>query len=197
MPVLQSDAVRPRAGVLRLLAVGAAAMLAGCGAVSSVMPFSSSRAASKTIACPTTTILRPLANTAVFGPAATVPRKSIDVAFYGLLSEVEATCEAAGPDGLRASLNIIIAGERGPSAKADAVDLTYFIAVTGPNEAVLSKKNLAVHIEIPPNAKRAAVADHLDEAIALGGRNPAEVSILIGFQQPPDVVDFYKNYRGR
>lgn len=173
-------------------------MMAGCNAVSSINPFSSAaEPATQAAACPTTTILRPLANTAVFGPAAAMPRKPIDVAFYGLLSDVEAKCDPAGPGVLRASLDIIIAGERGPSAKADSVELTYFVAVTGPNDSVLSKKNFGVHIDIPRNAKRAAVSDHLDETIALGGRNPADVAILIGFQQPPDVVEFFRNYRGR
>ena len=137
-------------------------------------------------------VLRPLAQTAVFGPHG---RRQVDVAFYGRLSEVEAKCQIFG-DTLRTSLDIVLAAERGASAKGDGVDLEYFVAVTGSDQSILSKKNFPIRINVPADARRAAVTDHIEEAIALGGRRPADVTINVGFQQSPEVVEFYRNFRG-
>ncbi len=118
------------------------------------------------------------------------------VAFYGIMSEVEAKCERAG-DAVRASLDVVIVGERGPAAKDDAVDLQYFVAATGSDQTILSKRSFPVRIAIPPGAKRAGVTEHLEETIPLGGRPPSDVNIVLGFQQTPEVVEFYKHFRGR
>jgi hypothetical protein len=139
-------------------------------------------------------VLRPLANTAVFGPAP--ERRPDNVAFYGLLSEAELKCDYS-PDTVRISLDAIVVGERGPAAKGDAVDLQYFIAVTTPDQTILSKKPFAVHIAFDSAQKRAGVTDHIEEVIPLGGRKGADINVLLGFQQSPEVVDFYKHFRGR
>ena len=127
-----------------------------------------------------------------FGPA----RQPQDVGFYGLLSEVEAKCQASA-DAVSAALDVIVVAERGPANRGESVDFTYFVAVTGPDQTVLAKRSFPVRVPIAPNARRAAVTDHIEETIALAGRRPADLNIVIGFQQPPDVVEFYKNFRGR
>ncbi len=119
------------------------------------------------------------------------------VAFYGILSDVSVRCDQSG-DALRASLDVIVIGERGPAAGGGTgVDLQYFVAVTGPGQAILSKRSFAVHIAIPANARRAGVTDHIKETIPLAGQRPGDLSIVLGFQQSPDVVDFYEHFRGR
>ena len=173
-----------------LTAVGVA-LLSGC----SLFGSSSEKAEKPAASCPTAAILRPLSQTAVFAPgAATQP---MGVAFYGVLSEVTAKCERAG-DAVRASLDVIVIGERGPAAgKADAVDLQYFVAVTGPDQAVLSKRSFPVSITVPVGTRRSGVTDHIEETIPLGGRPPSDLNVIVGFQQTPDVIEFYKHFRGR
>ena len=186
----------PRAAIALTLA-GLVA-LSGCSWVSSPVGWFSSSSAPTgppPAACPSTTVLRPLAQTVVFAPGA--PRQPTGVAFYGILSEVSAKCDRAG-DTVRAALDVIVIGERGPSAaKADGVDLQYFVAATGPDQAVLSKRSFAVHIPLAADARRSGVTDHIEQTIPLGGRTPGEVSIVLGFQQGPEIVDFYKHFRGR
>jgi hypothetical protein len=179
-----------------LILVGLAA-LSGCSWVSS--PFgwfsSSGPAGPPPASCPTTTVLRPLAQTAVFAPGAA--RQPMGVAFYGILSDVTAKCDRAG-DALNTALDVVLIGERGPAGgKADGIDLQYFVAVTGSDQAVLNKRSFAVHITIPADAKRAGVTDHIEQTIPLGGRPVSELSIVLGFQQSPEVVDFYRHFRGR
>jgi hypothetical protein len=180
------------------LALLGPAALAGCGTVSSL--FSSSAPSESGpppsgAACTNAVILHPLAQTAVFAPGAA--RQPMGVAFYGVLSEVDGRCEVAG-GALHASLDVVVIGERGPSARGgDGVDLQYFVAVTGAGQAVLSKRSFPVRIAIPADAKRAGVTDHIEEMIPLAGQSPGDLSIVLGFQQSPEVVDFYRHFRGR
>jgi hypothetical protein len=54
-----------------------------------------------------------------------------------------------------------------------------------------------VHIEIPGSAKRAAVSDHLEQTVPLGGRRPGDLNVVLGFQQSPEAIEFYRHYPGR
>jgi len=172
----------PSAALVCLLA------LSGCGWLGS------SSASKSTEACPSTVILRPLANTAVFGPAP--ERRPDNVAFYGLLSEADAKCVYSG-DAMRLVLDIVVVAERGPAGKADSADFQYFVAVTGPDQTILSKKPFPVRIAFDGPGRRSGVTDHIEEAIPLGGRQGTDLNIVVGFQQSPEVVDFYKKFRGR
>ena len=99
---------------------------------------------------------------------------------------------------VRASLDVVIIGERGPAAAGDGgLDLQYFVAVTGPDQAILSKRTLPVHIDIPADARRAGVTDHIEETIPLSAGRRANSTSCSGFQQGPEVVDFYRHFRGR
>jgi len=199
---LRSASRRPprQLALLRLrlaLIVAGLSALSGCSWVPNPMGwFSSSAPAGPPAAsCPTTTVLRPLAQTAVFAPGAA--RQPTGVAFYGILSDVTTKCDRAG-DALHAALDVVLIGEKGPAVgKGDSLDLQYFVAVTGSDQAVLSKRSFAVHIGLPPDARRAGVTDHIEETIPLGGRAPGDLTILLGFQQSPEVVEFYKHFRGR
>ena len=139
-------------------------------------------------------MLRPLSQTAVFGPAA--ERRPDNVMFYGIVSEADVKCEYTG-DAVRIALDVIVVGERGPAAKGDSVDLPYFVAVTGPDQTVLARNPFAVRIAFEGNQKRSAVTDHYEEVVPLGGRKGADLNVYLGFQQSPEVVDFYKHFRGR
>ena len=162
--------------------------LPGCGWISS----SSSKSTAE--ACPSAVILRSLANTAVFGPAA--ERRPDNVAFYGLLSEANVKCESTG-DALRLILDVVVIGERGPAAKADSVDFQYFVAVTGPDQTILGKRSFPVRIVFDSPQKRAGVTDHIEQTIPLGGHKGTDLTVDLGFQQSPEVVEFYKRFRGR
>jgi len=169
----------------------AAALLSGC----SLFGSSSDKAEQPAASCPTAAILRPLSQTAVFAPGAAA--QPMGVAFYGVLNEATAKCERAG-DALRAALDVVVIGERGPAAgQAAAVDLQYFVAVTGPDQTILSKRSFPVSIPVAPGTRRSGVTDHIEETIPLGGRAPGDLNIIVGFQQPPDVIEFYKHFRGR
>jgi len=191
---VQFPSCRPRqraAALARaLVAAIGVAVLSGCG----LFGASSGKDETPAAACPAAAILRPLSQTAVFAPGANP--QPMGVAFYGVLSEVNAKCERTG-DAVRASLDVVVVGERGPAAKSEAVDLQYFVAVTGADQSIISKRSFPVQITIPPGTRRAGVTEHIEETIPLGGRPASELNIVLGFQQGPEVVEFYKHFRGR
>ena len=144
--------------------------------------------------CPAAVILRPLANSAVFGPGGEL--QPDNVAFYGLLSEVDRNCDYRG-DAVQVTLDVIVIGQRGPAAKGDAVDFTYFVAVTASNQEIISKKPFSVRIGFEPDQIRAGVTDHIVETIPLAGHKGSDINLDLGFQQSAQVVEFYKHFRGR
>jgi len=186
---------RPRRAESRLaglVLVAALFAVGGCG--SSKTGSSASSDSGSAAGCPVTAIMRPLSNTAAFVPGQ--PRRPDNVTFYGVISEATAKCDKTG-DTLRLALDVLLVGERGPAGKTDQADLDYFVAVTGPGQSILDKKPFHVQIRVPPGEKRAGVTDHIEEVIPLAGHAIADLGVAIGFQQSPEVVDFYKHFRGR
>jgi len=170
-------------------ALSSLATLTGCGH----LPFT--KTDESAAACPAAVVLKPLAQSAVFtGPG--MGMRPTDVMYYGILSEIDAKCATNG-DTLQASLDVILAAERGPATKGDSVDFTYFIAVVGPGDQLLGKKSYGVRIGVPQNSRRAGVTDHIEAAIPLAGQAPGALRIVAGFQQTPQDVDFYQHFRGR
>src|SRR5215471_17693843 len=167
-----------------LARAAAGAALAGLLALLGCSWFSASSSKSASAeACPGAVVLRPLAATAVFAPGP--ERRPENVAFYGLLSEAELKCKYTG-DAIHIDLDSVIVGERGPAARGDTVDLPYFVAVTAPDQTILSKKPFAVSIAFEASQKRSGVTDHIEETIPLGGRAGADLNVVLGFQQSPE-----------
>ena len=145
-------------------------------------------------ACPIGVILKPLANTVVFGASGEL--KPLNAIWYGVYSDISATCNVTG-DTLRAAIDSVIIAERGPTGRGNDIDLNYFISLTASDQTILGKKSFAVHITLPDNAKRGGVDDHVEVAFQLGGRPLSDLSFTVGFLQTPQAIEFYKNYRGR
>jgi hypothetical protein len=164
--------------------------LAGC----SWLPWSGGPGA-PAASCPAPVILAPLKQTAVFAPGA--EREPLGVAFYGILDDAKSECDVSGGS-LRLSLDVVVIGEVGPAARgANMVNLQYFVAVTGPGQTILHKRSFADRIVIPAGKKRAGVTDHIEEVIPLAGAPVGQLGIVLGFQQSPEVVEFYRHFRGR
>jgi hypothetical protein len=172
------------------------ALLASCSWVPFIGKKSPDKAAAGP-ACPATVILHPLANTAVFNPG-TPPDslKPINVAWYGIFSDISATCTMSGGT-LHAALDNVIVAERGAAAHSNDVDLNYFVSLTGADQSILGKKTFSVHFTVPPNAKRGGVDDHVEIAFSTGGQPLSNLSLTVGLLESPEAVEFYKHFRGR
>jgi hypothetical protein len=188
---LRAGLVRGAVALLGVLALGS---LTSC---SEGIPFISKKPGTPaTPACPVAVVLRPLANTPIFNQTGG-DLKPINVAWFGVFSDISATCNITG-DTLHASLDNIVVAERGPAARGNDVDVSYFIALTSADQTtVLGKKSFSVHVTLPDKAKRGGVSDHVEVAFATGGRQMSDLNITVGLLQTPDAIEFYKHFRGR
>jgi hypothetical protein len=175
-------------------AIAAVALLSALSACSWIPFVGKKSEPASAPACPVAAILRPLANTVVFGPGA--EQKPIYVAWNGLFSDISANCTIAG-DTLHAALDNVIVADRGPAGKNNDVDFDYFVALTASDQTILAKKIFSVHITVPPDGKRSGVNDHVEVAFSTGGRPLSDLNLMVGFQLTPAAVQFYKNYRAR
>jgi hypothetical protein len=170
-------------------------LLASC----SWLPFGGKKAEKPAAAaCPVGVILHPLANTAVLRPeAAVADLRALDVAWYGIFSDISVSCTVTG-NTLHAVLDSVIVAERGPAVRGNDVDFNYFVSLTGAtDQTILGKKAFSVHITVPSEAKRAGINDHVEVAFSTGGRPVSDLNITVGFQQSPQAIEFYKHNRGR
>jgi hypothetical protein len=193
LPFRVRNSARPvcRHATAILVAVLGAAALSGC----SWVPFIGSKPSAPPVACPAAVVFRPLSNTVVFGPSS--ERRPVNAAWYGILSDVSATCSMNG-GALRVAVDTVVAAERAPAGgSGNGVDLSYFVAVAGTDHTILSKNPFAVHVAVPAGAKRGGVTDHVEMTVDTGGRPPTDLNLIVGFQQTPDVIAFYQQYRGR
>jgi hypothetical protein len=182
---------RGAAALLIVLGLGG---LTGCGSIS--MPFFGKKAEKPaTPACPVAVILHPLANTAIFNVSGG-DIKPLNVTWYGIFSDISASCTLSG-NTLHASLDNIIVAERGPAVRGNDADFDYFVALTAGNQTILGKKPFAVHVTVPSASKRAGVNDHVEVAFDTGGHPVSDLNITVGFQQSPQAIEFYKHFRGR
>jgi len=183
--------MRPYGWAASLIAAFGVLLVSGC----SHIPFIGKKAdAPVAPSCPVAAVLKPLANTPVF--AARTEKKPPNVVWYGVFSDITASCTASG-DTLHASLDNVIVAERGPAARGNDVDLDYFVALTAADQTILGKKLFSVHVTVPERGKRGGVTDHVEVAFNTAGRPVSDLSLSVGFQQTPDAVEFYKHYRGR
>jgi hypothetical protein len=176
-----------------IMAASLALGVAGLAACSWVPFVGKKTPATPPVACPIAAVLKPVANTVVF---VGTEYKPLYVAWFGLLSDTTATCTVNG-DTLHVALDNVIVAQRGPSARGNDVDLSYFVALTTPDQTILGKKTFSVHVAVPPGEKRGGVTDHVEVAFATGGRPTSDFSLLVGLQIAPEAVEFYKHYPGR
>jgi hypothetical protein len=181
-------------GAAALLAAFGLALLASCSSI----PFVGKKTeAPATPSCPIAVILHPLANTVLFSPTATSGNlRPLDVAWYGVFSDVSVSCSITSGT-LHATLDNVIVAERGAAAHSNDVDFNYFVSLTGTDQAILGKKSFSVHVTVPDKAKRGGVDDHVEVAFATAGHPISDLNITVGFQESPQAIEFYKNFRGR
>lgn len=107
--------------------------------------------------------------------------------YAAALSRLQSSCRD-GAGNLEVDLAFDVIAERGPELGGAPVDVTYFVAVVGPDGRIQSKQLFNTQIDV--EAGRATGGIREDLTLRLPGVTPAEarpLRIYIGFQRPrPD-----------
>ncbi len=140
--------------------------------------------------CPRVSVLRDAAKLVQFRPGP--GRDLIDVEFEGEITLLGGGCDYVDDDRvIEMRLELRIAALRGPAARGAKVELPYFVAIIGPDQAILAKQVFASPIEFEQNRRRAGALEQTDQTIPLqDGQTGADFEILVGFQLSAAQLDY-------
>jgi hypothetical protein len=112
----------------------------------------------------------------------------------------KATVESVGTDckldedaqTATSSLDITFRAERTPNGSPAQYTAAYFVAVTGPDGRVLSKRTYTATFAFEPNQATTTFKDHIDEAVIKPdrGKRPPDYQLLVGLQLTQDQLDY-------
>ncbi len=124
-------------------------------------------------------------------------RDLIDVRYEATISNLTLQCFfKEGRVEVIAGFDLV--ATRGPAAGGQVGEFPFFVAVTGPDDAIMAKEVFSSRLEFGPNRRRAGVVEQIDEIIPLAeGQKAEDFEVLIGFQLAPDQLDYNRRRRGR
>ncbi|CAK0764808.1 Lipoprotein [uncultured Gammaproteobacteria bacterium] len=178
-----------RGGAARSLAVGASLVaglaLTGCTAQKAVP-----------LACPKVALVSDVATATLFRPGG--GNELTDVVARGQINnDFPGECEY-NKDGVTVTFTMILGAERGPAMKGNQVDLRYFVALSDPEQGIISKREFDTSVEFKPNLPRAGNSEELQQKIPLPlDQDARHYEILVGFQLTPEQLAFNRNPRKR
>lgn len=123
------------------------------------------------------------------GPGRDGARDLTDVRYRIKLGAI--TGECASPKDrsqVTVTMNLPVMVTRGPAAGTDpAVTVGYFVAVTGPDQTVLTREAFSLSIAPPANQLSSGLVETLETEIPLpAGRDSGAYQVLVGLQLTPD-----------
>ena len=165
--------------------VGAGLTVAGCTA-QKALP----------LACPKVALVRDVATLTLFRPGGGGELTDV-VARAQINNDFPGECEY-NKDGVTVSFTLMLGAERGPALKGNQVDLRYFVALSDPEQGIISKREFDTAVEFKPNLPRAGNGEELQQKIPLPRDQDARhYEILVGFQLTPEQLEYNRKPRGR
>lgn len=163
---------------LRLLAVGATLMAAGCS--------------SKIVVCPVPAILADTATVTVMRPG-TTPDLANEL-FTVRLVDAESDCTLNQRSGLiRASLDLTFIATRAPTRDAATYSVPFFV-LAHENAKLYSKRIYQLKFTFAPGASTATIKQSPDDTQFQleAGKMPWNYQLLSGFQLTPEQIEYNK-----
>ncbi|MBI1273105.1 MAG: hypothetical protein GC131_03350 [Alphaproteobacteria bacterium] len=151
------------------LAILAVATLAGC----------SSDKDKVRLPCPQVAVVRELARYIDHGRADV--QNSDTLVAEAVMTGIEGDC-GFEDDGIDIDFNLNVIARRGPGLGGDRVSLPYFIAVLGPGDQIIEKKQVSLEIKLD-EGKPTEKKEKLDVYIPYGqDKDPGQYRVWLGFQ---------------
>ncbi len=167
--------------------IGAAMLLAGCGAFT--------KAEKKEAACPQGIIPADSAKVTRFrdGPG----RDLTDVVSEGEILDILVQCKY-DKQGVNVDLQVAVGSTRGPADRSKVTEYDYFVAVVDPQLNILAKEPFHVRFEFKDNQTKLGSIEELEPRLPLKDvmKGP-DYQILVGFQLTPDELAWNREQRAR
>lgn len=145
-------------------------------------------------ACPRASILSDAATVTKFrdGPG----RDLTDVVSRGEIVDIATQCEY-DKRGVTMTLQVAIAGTRGPADRSREAAFDYFVAVADPQRNILAKEVFRVQFKFSENQTRVGTVDEIEPRIPLKDVMKApDYQVLVGFQLTPDEIEWNRKQHG-
>ena len=143
------------------------------------------------LVCPPATIPEDSAQLVAFAGGG---RDLTDVRYDLQVTDVALNCELERDDDARTlatELGVRFVAEKGPANREGVATGRYYVAVVGPDGAVLSRQSFPVEIELPGNQTRVAVARYLSPTIPVAeGAATDAYTIYVGLVLTPEQLRF-------
>lgn len=175
-PVSTASTFRKRSFAVSA-ALGASALLAGCGGMGLKAP----TAAELALGCPKVSIVRDLQEVTHLRDGA--GRDATAVTSRAALADFTGNCEY-GSDGVTVNLKLAFVAERGPSLQGDGARYTYFVAVFRPGEqAPAAKAQFETGTRFTAEEPRRLWLEEVAPRIPLPkDQNAKDWQVMVGFQ---------------
>jgi hypothetical protein len=167
--------MRRAAGFAAGLAAAVAALLAGCtGGGGDEAP---------RLLCPRPAIVDGLASLERYRPGAPEGDPSA-LAYRAALQNIAGTCTPEGQD-LAVQVSVELVVEPGPAFAGPAAEVPYFVAVVGPGDAVVDRRDYVARVTVPPGARRGGTTESFGQRfVGVGRQGGAGYRVLFGFAVP-------------
>ena len=104
-----------------------------------------------------------------------------DVLFEAVIGDINGTCSASAKT-VTVQMTADFIASRGPADKTRKAPFTYFVAIIGPGDKVLTRDQFDTSIEFAGNKTRSGIREPLDLTIPLQqGERGDDLRILVGF----------------
>ncbi len=119
-------------------------------------------------------------------------RDLVDVLFEGVIAPVGGECVYEDDNSLVAVELILRLGSvKGPAARTQRQDFSFFVAIADKSNRVLNKKVFLSPIQIPEGRRRAAVHEEIVQRIPLpSGRHGGDYKVIVGFQLTAEELNY-------
>jgi hypothetical protein len=162
------------AAVLAGLAA-AAALLAGCS--------STGGGGAPPLLCPRPAIVDGLASIERYRPGADAGDPAA-LAYRAALQNIGGTCTEDGQD-LAVDVSVELVVEPGPAFVGPVAEVPYFVAVVGPGDAVVDRRDYVARVTVPEGARRGGVSEGFSQRfVGVGRQGGAGYRVLFGFALP-------------
>jgi hypothetical protein len=133
--------------------------------------------------CPRPAIVDGLASVERYRPGAPEGDEA-GLAYRAALQNIGGACTAAGED-LEVQVAVELLVEPGPAFVGPVAEVPYFVAVVGPGDAVVDRRDYVARVTVPEGARRGGVSESFSQRfVGVGRQGGAGYRVLFGFALP-------------
>ena len=160
-----------------------AAVLAGLAAPAALLAGCSAGGGAPPLLCPRPAIVDGLASVERYRPGAPEGDPA-GLAYRAALQNIGGTCTEDGQD-LAVDVSVELVVEPGPAFAGPVAEVPYFVAVVGPGDAVVDRRDYVARVTVPEGARRGGVSEGFSQRFAgVGRQGGAGYRVLFGFAVP-------------